>query len=124
MAGLRERLFPPPTPPAATRPGALAVTLRPDAAPELIDGWRVSVHPGFVEMRREADGRYLNTTGEPWMAADTLTYRALETAAGNDIEVARGTAAKAVATERWRIYRQMAEALVSRDRAALLTEEV
>lgn len=124
MEKLREFLLlkPPPQPAPIPQPTVGVTLLGSAMVPDEVDGWRVSVGPTYVELERKSDGRYLKTYGEPWMAADTLVYRALEAAAGNDIDLERNPTRKAVAQERWRIYRRMAEALVARDRQAALSE--
>lgn len=82
--------------------------------PNKIDGWTVQATGNSLEMRK--GDRYLKTEGEPWMAADTLMYRALEAASASDIDLAANQTAASAAREQWQQHRQMAEALVTRDR--------
>ena len=87
-------------------------------APKEIDGWEVTVNSDNVEMRK--DGRYLKVGGEAWLSADTLVHRGLELAAANDEDLATKAEDREIHHARRGEYRAMAEALVMRDRAAVV----
>lgn len=84
--------------------------------PKTIEGWKVEVEGDSVILTK--GNRYVKSgPGEPWMSALALMHRGLEAASSTDVDLA-DPKDKELARENWRQTRDMAEAIVSRDRIA------